>query len=401
MPATVATSQLPKCPVSSSTPLPCVERIDERVEVLDAHQRALALRATASGSAGIRRRAATDARSAPARAARSRRPARASPKTRRRLSSDHARGETAAGDTAARPASGTSHARRAAPAPPPTRSRGRASATARCAAMRWRAEQRLARAGCRRPAARRSRRARPKNRRARSAPSAASRGNSLTHASFAAKRAARLAARPAPSPASASSCAEKILREVRGGVSREQPLDARDLDGIDAAARRRGDGGDGHRRAVSARERSARRWCRRSRGTEPARRRSRGACALGDTRKAGALGIELAQRRDARHDARARAPSSAITVSMMPAAAIRWPIAHLNAGHRRQSRRRTRGAAPRLPTRRTARVPLPCATIMPTSAGRASRRRSACADRARETVAVVADREQALSLRVA
>ncbi len=68
MPAIVATSQLPKWPVRIEDALALRERGDEGVDVLDAHQRRLARRATASGSAGTRRQGATGGRSAPARA---------------------------------------------------------------------------------------------------------------------------------------------------------------------------------------------------------------------------------------------------------------------------------------------------------------------------------------------
>ena len=126
-------------------------------------------------------------------------------------------------------------------------------------------------------------------------------------------------------------------------------------------------------------------------------RRCAALCAVAPTPAAPAqCRIELAQRRDARHDAAPRARPSASVVSRMPAAAIRCPIAHLKPVTGGVARR-TRAGSPRPPKRRTCGVPLPCATIMPTSRGLHARVVQRRADRALGPVAVVADREQALA----
>ena len=146
------------------------------------------------------------------------------------------RGGAAAGsvDDSMRPASGTRTAR-AAPPPPPMRSSGRASATARSAeAMRPASSSARGAAG--RPAARRSCRARTEKSCGSICASAASRGNSFTQASLAAKRAARLAARPGPSPASANSCAVKKRESPRPAFSRSSRSMRAISTEVDAAA---------------------------------------------------------------------------------------------------------------------------------------------------------------------
>ena len=78
-----------------------------------------------------------------------------------------------------------------------------------------------------------------------------------------------------------------------------------------------------------------------------------------------------------------RERASASTASMMPAAAIRCPIAHLKpvtGGIAAPNTLRIAAAS----ERSDCGVPLPCATIMPTSAARVRASSSACANRSRE-----------------
>ena len=144
--------------------------------------------------------------------------------------------------------------------------------------------------------------------------------------------------------------------------------------------------------ARAARAPAAPRRCRRSRGRGPARHR----CAAPAPRATPAgprtPGSSVASVAMPGTDF-ARSAASAIVVSTMPAAAIRCPIAHLNAvtgGHRAPNTRRSAAAS----EASDCAVPLPCATIMPTSAGADARVGERRVDRARDAVAVVANREQ-------
>ncbi len=145
----------------------------------------------------------------------------------------------------------------------------------------------------------------------------------------------------------------------------------------------------------SPRAAAAPRWCRRSRGTGPAPRRCAARLRRGGYGHAGAGRIGAARRWRCPARPAGRRLDSASTVSMMPAAAIRWPNAHLNA---------VAGGAWAPKTRRIAAaseasdcgVPLPCATIMPTSPARRPGVVEREFDRPRERVAIVADGEQAL-----
>ena len=279
-------------------------RRDEGLDVLDAHQRQLARRrqpAEAEELAGeppqvgvVRLREPLDLRF--------RRPCR---RTRAGGSPARRRGAAAGSDRGTGPPAEprSAPARRA---PRPRRSRGRGSATARstgCGGGR----ARPARSRSARPAARRSCRARPRNRRARSAPSAASRGNSFTQASFAAKRAARLARAAGAVAAVGELLRGKERARDRRRASREQPLDARDLDGVDAAAIGPGAGV----RHAAVRRQAARTTSAALVPAKPRQRISatslRGACGVGRNGEAGALGIEPGQRRDAGHLAAPRA----------------------------------------------------------------------------------------------
>ena len=163
-------------------------------------------------------------------------------------------------------------------------------------------------------------------------PSAASRGKSLTQASFAAKRAARLAARPGPVAAVGELLRGEEPREIRGRRLAQQAFDARDLDGVDAAAVGRGaacppcrgqaSGGANEQRGVGAGEAAA------EDQRDVAARRLRLAPTPG---RPAHSRIERGPASAMPGTSRASSAASASTASTMPAAAIRWPNAHLNA----------------------------------------------------------------------
>ena len=77
----------------------------------------------------------------------------------------------------------------------------------------------------------------------------------------------------------------------------------------------------------------------------------------------------------------------------------RMPGRPLERGHRRRGARRRPRATPQPPIASDCGVPLPCATIMPTSDGRDARIVERSPDRARRALAVLAEREQAHGLR--
>ena len=146
--------------------------------------------------------------------------------------------------------------------------------------MRCRSSSASARGAAARPAARRSCRARPRSRPARSAQRRLAREElDAGLLGGEARGEARGAAR-AVAGVGELLRGEELARDPPAGVSREQPLDARDLDGVDAAAVGPASGvaSSRGRRASAPREPPARRWSPRSRGRGPARRRCAGAC---------------------------------------------------------------------------------------------------------------------------
>ena len=84
--------------------------------------------------------------------------------------------------------------------------------------------------------------------------------------------------------------------------------------------------------AAARREESARHWCRQSRGRGCSATSLRGVLRCADTPTARAIaGSSSPSVAMPGTTCGCASAASAITVSMMPAAAIRWPIAHLNA----------------------------------------------------------------------
>ena len=231
-------SRLPSCRSARSAaarPCRCRYAVDEARRGSRCAPARACVRATASGSAGTRRRAATGARSAPARVARSR--------LRQRVAEDAAQvvehdagDETAAARYSMRPASGDATSRI-----------GSASATADALARSCVIDTRDAGE----PMARRASPARWRCSTTCGAPKLSRATEKSARLDLRERRLAReqLDARFLRGEARGQACRTarpvagvgellrvKKLRSPRAAFSREQPLDARDLDGVDAAA---------------------------------------------------------------------------------------------------------------------------------------------------------------------